>query len=106
MAKEQNNVHSLVVILIFSVLIIRFLFFSPAPAAGSAGDRRAGRRGGARGRADSPGGNNATAARERAVEHLQQIFPQVDRRAALWELQRNGGSVAAATERILAGRLE
>lgn len=32
------------------------------------------------------------------------MFPQVGRREIMWDLQRNGGSVAATTERILGGR--
>ena len=35
---------------------------------------------------------------------MQQMFPQVARRSIMWDLQRNGGSVAATTERILSGR--
>lgn len=34
------------------------------------------------------------------------MFPQVGRREVLWDLQRNGGSVAATSERILSGGLE
>lgn len=29
------------------------------------------------------------------------MFPQIGRREIIWDLQRNGGSVAATTERIL-----
>jgi coupling of ubiquitin conjugation to ER degradation protein 1 len=32
------------------------------------------------------------------------MFPQIARRTIMWDLQRNGGSVAATTERILSGR--
>lgn len=32
------------------------------------------------------------------------MFPQVGRREIIWDLQRNGWSVAATTERILGGR--
>lgn len=32
------------------------------------------------------------------------MFPQVGRREIQWDLQRNGGSPAATTERILSGR--
>lgn len=32
------------------------------------------------------------------------MFPQVGRREIMWDLQGNGGSVAATTERILGGR--
>ena len=31
------------------------------------------------------------------------MFPQVGRREIIWDLQRNGGSVTATSERILAG---
>lgn len=43
---------------------------------------------------------------ERLVEQITQMFPQVGRREVLWDLQRNGGSVAATSERILSGGLE
>lgn len=32
------------------------------------------------------------------------MFPQVGRREIMWDLQGNGGSVAATTEKILGGR--
>ncbi|KAH8691343.1 putative AMFR protein [Talaromyces proteolyticus] len=38
------------------------------------------------------------------VEQISQMFPQLNRRDIMWDLQRNGGSVAATTERILTGR--
>ena len=38
------------------------------------------------------------------VEQITQMFPQLNRRDIMWDLQRNGGSVAATTERILGGR--
>lgn len=92
MANDQINLPSLVVILVLSGLIVRYLFFS------------------------SPGGNNQQQGprdslsqmrqREAAVERIQQMFPQVDRRTILWDLQRNGGSIAATTEKILSGRME
>lgn len=37
------------------------------------------------------------------VETVVQMFPQLNRRDIMWDLQRNGGSVSATTERILAG---
>lgn len=89
MANEQQiNVPSLVVILVLSGLIIRYLFFStPAPQ-------------------QTRDPISALRSREVAVERIQQMFPQVERRTILWDLQRNGGNIAATTERILAGRLE
>jgi len=32
------------------------------------------------------------------------MFPQLSRRDIMWDLQRNGGNVAATTERVLSGR--
>ncbi|CAG8949256.1 hypothetical protein HYFRA_00004881 [Hymenoscyphus fraxineus] len=43
-------------------------------------------------------------AREADVERIQQMFPQVERRSIMWDLQRNGGNVVATTERVLSGR--
>ena len=37
------------------------------------------------------------------VEQIIAMFPQLNRRDIMWDLQRNGGSVAATTERILGG---
>lgn len=34
------------------------------------------------------------------------MFPQIGRREIIWDLQRNGGSVTATTERILGVGLE
>ncbi|KAJ5907608.1 hypothetical protein N7495_000290 [Penicillium taxi] len=38
------------------------------------------------------------------VEQISQMFPQLSSRTIMWDLQRNGGSVGATTERILSGR--
>ena len=38
------------------------------------------------------------------VDQVSAMFPQLDRRTIAWDLQRNGGSVAATTERVLSGR--
>jgi coupling of ubiquitin conjugation to ER degradation protein 1 len=92
--QQQINLPSLAVILVLSGLIIRYLFFSPPAGTGS---------GSSSSRADPAA---LMRQREAAAERIQQMFPQVDRRTALWDLQRTGGNVAATTERILAGRLE
>ncbi|KAK4134302.1 hypothetical protein BT67DRAFT_380856 [Trichocladium antarcticum] len=86
---QQINLPSLVVILVLSGLILRYLFFSSSSPPGSRVDPVVLMR-----------------SREAAVERIQQMFPQAERRAVLWDLQRTGGSVAATTERILAGRME
>ncbi|KAL2153233.1 hypothetical protein VTH82DRAFT_4388 [Thermothelomyces myriococcoides] len=95
---QQLNLPSLVVILVISGLIIRYFFFSSSSSTQSPRSGRAGQ----------AGNDPATLmrAREAAAERIQQMFPQIDRRTALWDLQRTGGNVALTTERILAGRLE
>ena len=40
------------------------------------------------------------------MDRVQQMFPQVGRRTIMWDLQRNGGNIAATTERILSRGLE
>ncbi|PNY29360.1 Coupling of ubiquitin conjugation to ER degradation protein 1 [Tolypocladium capitatum] len=89
MANEQISLPYLAVILVVSGLIIRYLFFSGPPVSRSARSPEAFLR-----------------SREVAVERIQQMFPQAERRSILWDLQRNGGNIQNTTERILAGRLE
>lgn len=90
-SEQQISLPSLLLIVVLGGLVIRYLFFSPAAANTSTTPRDA-----------------AAAARQREtlVERLQQMFPQVDRRTILWDLQRNGNSIAATSDRILAGRME
>ncbi|KAI0594956.1 hypothetical protein F4775DRAFT_392868 [Biscogniauxia sp. FL1348] len=92
MADEQVSLTSLLLIVVLGGLIIRYLFFpgAAAPAGGARAPRDA---------------QSAARAREAAVERIQQMFPQVDRRTILWDLQHTGGNIMATTERILAGRL-
>ncbi|KAK8090771.1 hypothetical protein PG994_000276 [Apiospora phragmitis] len=82
MADEQISLPSLILIVVLGGLVVRYLFFSsPAPA-------------------------SQQQPREAAVERIQQMFPQLDRRTILWDLQRTGGSISATTERVLSGRIE
>lgn len=89
MANEQISLPYLVVILLVTAFVIRFLFFSPSPPP-----------------APRQSAQSVLRTREAAVERIQQMFPQVDRRVILWDLQRNGGNIQATSERILAGRME
>ncbi|KHN98118.1 Ubiquitin system component Cue [Metarhizium album ARSEF 1941] len=89
MANEQISLPYLAGILLLSGLILRYLFFS-----GTQTSRPT----------RSP--EDVRRSRETAVERIQQMFPQAERRSILWDLQRNGGSIQNTTERILAGRLE
>lgn len=51
--------------------------------------------------------NGATAHGSRVnpahVEQLMSMFPQLDRRTVIWELQRNGGNVNRIAETVLGG---
>lgn len=89
MSDDQISLPYLAVILVVSGLIIRYLFFSGPPVPRATRSPEAFLR-----------------SREAAVERIQQMFPQAERRSILWDLQRNGGNIQNTTERILAGRLE
>lgn len=90
MSDDQISTPYFVVILVILGFIIRYLFFN----AGST-------------TAQAPRSPEAIMrARELAVERIQQMFPQAERRSILWDLQRNGMNIQSTTERILAGRLE
>ncbi|EEP77418.1 conserved hypothetical protein [Uncinocarpus reesii 1704] len=82
------NIPSLLTLAVVSFFVIRW-FFSRGDGTGDAsGSDRNGRP-----RVDPA-----------QVEQVVQMFPQLSRRDVMWDLQRNGGSVAATTERVLSGR--
>ncbi|KAM7204493.1 hypothetical protein V8F20_003609 [Naviculisporaceae sp. PSN 640] len=91
--EQQISIPSLVIIMVVGALALRYFFFSPSGSSASA-------RGGPQNR------EALMRSREAAAERIMQMFPQVDRRTVLWDLQRNGGNITATTERILAGRME
>jgi coupling of ubiquitin conjugation to ER degradation protein 1 len=80
------SIPSLAFVAFLSFFIIRY-FMSSRSSSGELSQRRNGQR--------------FTPAQ---VEQITQMFPQLNRRDIMWDLQRNGGSVAATTERILGGR--
>ncbi|KAJ5464164.1 Ubiquitin system component Cue [Penicillium sp. IBT 31633x] len=81
------NIPSLLTLAVVSYFVLRWFFKrDDSPAGGGRG----------RGR-----GNVVDPAQ---VEQIAQMFPQLSTRDIMWDLQRNGGSVAATTERILTGR--
>ncbi|KAJ5604654.1 hypothetical protein N7510_009808 [Penicillium lagena] len=83
------NIPSLLTLAVVSFFVLRwFLNRDDSPA-------------GASGRARGRGGNAVDPAQ---VDQIAQMFPQLGTRDIMWDLQRNGGSVAATTERILTGR--
>lgn len=89
MANEQISLPYFVGVLVLAGLVIRYLFFSGTSSPPTTRSPEAFLR-----------------SREVAVERIQQMFPQTDRRSILWDLQRNGGNIQSTTERILSGRLE
>ncbi|KAJ5925219.1 AMFR protein [Penicillium verhagenii] len=80
------NIPSLLTLAVVSYFVLRWFFHRDE---GTSGGRPRGR------------GNVVDPAQ---VEQIAQMFPQLSTRDIMWDLQRNGGSVAATTERILAGR--
>ncbi|KAK1256073.1 hypothetical protein MKX07_008332 [Trichoderma sp. CBMAI-0711] len=90
MSDEQISLPFFAIVLLVSGLIVRYLFFSgPRPE-----------------RPPVRTAEQLIRSREVAVQRIQQMFPQIERRSILWDLQRNGGNIQSTTERILAGRLE
>ncbi|KAI9934729.1 hypothetical protein ASPWEDRAFT_71487 [Aspergillus wentii DTO 134E9] len=82
------NIPSLLTLAVVSFFVIRW-FMNRDGEPGTGGGRSRSR------------GNNIDPAQ---VEQISQMFPQLSTREIMWDLQRNGGSVAATTERILTGR--
>lgn len=87
-SEQTINIPQLILIIVIGGFALRYFFFSNSTTASGHTSRN--------------GASNR--AREQDVETIQQMFPQVPRRSIMWDLQRNGGSVAATTERILSGR--
>ncbi|KAK8210145.1 hypothetical protein M8818_003632 [Zalaria obscura] len=86
MAEQTLNIPQLIAVVLVGFLAIRW-FLSPASPNQNASSRNAGRQ-----------------VNPAHVEQIAQMFPQLDRRAIVWDLLRNGGSLQATTERLLSGR--
>ena len=90
MSEIQANftVPQLIAVLVIGFLVVRWIFFSSS--------------------ATSQTSTSHAASRSRVnpaqVEQVAQMFPQFSAREIMWDLQRNGGSVQATTERVLSGR--
>lgn len=79
--QQTLSIPSLLLLAAFTALTIRYFFFTKPSTATP--------------RANPRGANPAD------VEQVVTMFPQIGRREIIWDLQRNGGSVAATTERVL-----
>jgi coupling of ubiquitin conjugation to ER degradation protein 1 len=84
------NIPQLAFLFVIGFLAIRWIF-SPRPD--QAGDVTV-----------SSSRSAGTRANPHHVDTITQMFPQLDRRAIMWDLQRNGNNVQLTTDRILAGR--
>lgn len=85
--QQTLSVPSLLLLAAFAALTIRYFFFAKPSAPSSSSSLRT---------------NNPRAPNPADVEQIASMFPQMGRREIMWDLQRNGGSVNATTERILA----
>lgn len=97
--EEEISLSTIITFLLVAGAIVWKLFLSPSesPAnSGYSGMSRGAMR-------DTPA---IVQARESMAERLLQMFPQVDRRAVLWDLRSNGNQIQETTERILSGSLE
>ncbi|EFE43029.1 hypothetical protein TRV_02222 [Trichophyton verrucosum HKI 0517] len=89
-SEPSINIPSLLTFAVVSFFVFRW-FFSSRSASQDDSNAHGGR-------------NRAQTVDPVQLDHLAQMFPQLTRRELMWDLQRNGGSVAATTERILTGR--
>jgi len=88
MAEQTLNIPQIFVFLVVSALVIRWLFSKPSTS-------------GAQSAHSGRGDSRISPAQ---IDQIASMFPQLDRRMIAWDLQRNGGNVAATTERVLSGR--
>lgn len=89
MAEQSINVPQVLVFIVVTFLAVRWYFSKPTPAA--PGTRAAANRA-------TPRINLAQ------IDQVAEMLPQLNRRDIAWDLQRNGGNIAATTERALSGR--
>lgn len=84
------NIPQLLAVALVGFFAIRWYLNKPPPSSGGSNSSS----GSSRGRAVDPA----------QVAQISAMFPQLDRRSIAWDLHRNGGNVAATSERILTGR--
>lgn len=87
MAEQSINIPQVLVFIVVTILAVRWYFSKPTPESTRAAPNR-----------------SAVRINPAQIEQVAQMFPQLDRRNIAWDLQRNGGNVAATTERALSGR--
>jgi coupling of ubiquitin conjugation to ER degradation protein 1 len=87
MTEQTLNIPQILVFVVITVLAVRWYFSKPADGTRPAAANRAAPR-------ISP----------TQIDQVAQMFPQLDRRTIAWDLSRNGGNVAATTDKVLGGR--
>ncbi|OAG04137.1 uncharacterized protein CC84DRAFT_1096050 [Paraphaeosphaeria sporulosa] len=85
MAEQTLNIPQIIVFIAVTVLIVRW-FLKPSGAG-----------------QPSSASNRAARLNPAQIDHLVQMFPQLDRRTVAWNLNRTGGNAQAITETLLAG---
>lgn len=89
MAEQSVNVPQVLVFIVVTFLAVRWYFSKPTAA----------------GPGTRAGANRAPPRINPAqIEQVAEMLPQLNRRDIAWDLQRNGGNVAATIERGLSGR--
>lgn len=86
MASETINFGQIFAVAVVGFLLYRW-FSGPSPPSSQSSGRNGGRQ-----------------VNPEHVEAVAAMYPQLDRRAIIWDLHRNGGSVQATVERLLGGR--
>lgn len=88
MAEQSVNIPQVLVFIVVTFLAVRWYFSKPT----AAGTRA------------TTSNRSARQINPAQIDQLASMFPQLNRRDIAWDLQRNGGNVAATTERVLSGR--
>jgi hypothetical protein len=89
MAEQSINVPQVIVFIVVTFLAVRWYLRKPTAAA--PGTRAAANRA-------------AVRINPAQIDQVAEMLPQLSRRDIAWDLQRNGGNVAATTERALSAR--
>lgn len=87
MAEQSINIPQVIVFIFVTFLAVRWYLSKPAADGTRAGPNR-----------------SAARINPALIDQVAHMFPQLSRRDIAWDLQRNGGNVAATTERALGGR--
>jgi len=88
-SQTSINIPQLLAVALVGFLAIRWFLNKPPTSSSSA---------------SSSSNSRSNAVDGAKIEQVSAMFPQLDQRQIAWDLSRNGGNVAATSERILSGR--